>query len=201
MNSNKYAAAGWLAVVQAVIFPAAMVIGMIQGIIGASAFGYTGPIFGPADVLAIIGTGISIYTLIKFREILNEQYNFTDINVLITIAIWWGVLFQLGSIAERGVILTIWPISPVMTAIVNGVYLAFFAIVAGIVDILIGVKLFQIKDELPDTIKLYAILVLISGILELTVILTPLVVLIMIPATSIVLALIFFRAPRKVEFV
>jgi len=84
MTSQKYSTAGWLAIAYAVLFALSFIIGIMQGVLGASLFGYRGPIIGPADFLSLVSMGMYIYVLLMFRRLLNERYNFTDANGLIT---------------------------------------------------------------------------------------------------------------------
>jgi hypothetical protein len=70
----------------------------------------------------------------------------------------------------------------------------------GIVDILIAVKLLKVRDTFGDYIRAYGYISLVAGICEVTVFLVPLS-LILIPASGVVLALIFFRDQEAPEFV
>ena len=48
MPENRYAMAGWLSIVGAVLFVASFVVGIIEAVIAGKAFGYHGPVVGPA---------------------------------------------------------------------------------------------------------------------------------------------------------
>ena len=199
MDENRYQLAGWLAITQAVLFPLAFVISIAQGVIGIAAFGYRGPTFGPSDLLFIIFTGISVYTLTMFRRFLNERYNYHGVDTLILLAICWGIVFQISSLALRIWVVTIWPVSE--TAL-NIVYLSFFAVSmigAGIIDILIAVKLLQIRQSVNELVRAFTYITLASGLAEVSVVLAP-IALLLVPVWCVILGLIFFKK-EEVEFV
>jgi len=199
MDENRYQLAGWLAITQAILFPVAFVISIAQGVIGLAAFSYRGPIFGPSDLLFIIFTGISVYTLTMFRRFLNERYNYHGVDTLILLAICWGIVFQISSLALRIWVVTIWPVSE--TAL-NIVYLSFFAVImiaAGIIDILIAVKLLQIRQSVNELVRAFTYITLASGLAEVSVVLAP-IALLLVPVWCVILGLIFFKK-EEVEFV
>jgi hypothetical protein len=202
METNRYALAGWLSVVAAAIFPAAMVMGWIQGIIGVKAFHYRGPMFGPADILFIGFTAISVYVLIKLKVLLNDRYQFHGLDLLIPIVIGFNILFQLASIALEGLIISVWPLTEKELTVVYIAFMVIFFVSAGIIDIIFAVLILKAKELLGNKLTLYAYLVLAGGIAELTIILLPVVAFLILPASFIVLATIFLGADKdELEFV
>jgi hypothetical protein len=175
------------------------VISIAQGLIGVAAFGYRGPVFGPADLLFVIFTGMSIYTLTMFRRLLNERYNYHGIDTLILLAICWGVVYQISSLALRIWVVMIWPVSEI---VLNIIYITFFAvsmIAAGIIDILIAVKLLQVRQSVNELIRAFTYITLVAGLAEISVVLSP-VALFLVPVSCIILGVIFFKK-EEVEFV
>ncbi|UCB51738.1 MAG: hypothetical protein JSV10_07055 [Candidatus Zixiibacteriota bacterium] len=199
MDENRYSLAGWVAITQAIIFPLAFIISIAQGLIGVAAFGYRGPTFGPSDLLFIAFTGMSVYTLLMLRNLLNERYNYHDVDTLILLAICWGVVFQISSLALRFWVVTIWPVSETALSIIYLVFFAVTMITAGIIDILIAVKLLQIRQKLNEMIRAFTYITLISGLAEVSFVLAP-VALLLVPVSCVILGLIFFRK-EEVEFV
>ncbi|MGB2770553.1 MAG: hypothetical protein WBC88_12575 [Candidatus Zixiibacteriota bacterium] len=199
MDENRYQLAGWLAITQAILFPLAFVISIAQGVIGIAAFGYRGPVFGPSDLLFIIFTGISVYTLTMFRKLLNERYNYHDIDTLIILAICWGIVYQISSLALRIWVVMIWPVSETALTVVYLVFFAVSMITAGIIDILIAVKLFQIRQSVNKLVRAFTYITLVSGLAEVSVVLAP-IALFLVPVSCVILGLIFFRK-EEVEFV
>jgi hypothetical protein len=199
MDENRYSLAGWVAITQAIIFPLAFVISIAQGLIGVAAFGYRGPTFGPSDLLFIAFTAMSVYTLLMFRNLLNERYNYHDVDALILLAICWGVVFQVSSLALRVWVVTIWPVSETALSVVYLVFFAVSMITAGIIDILIAVKLLQIRQKLNEMIRAFTYITLVSGLAEVSFVLAP-VALLLVPVSCVILGLIFLKR-EEVEFV
>jgi len=134
-----------------------------------------------------------------FRRFLNERHNYHGVDTLILLAICWGIVFQISSLALRIWVITIWPVSE--TAL-NIVYLTFFAvsmIVAGIIDILIAVKLLQIRQSVNELVRAFTYITLASGLAEVSVVLAP-IALFLVPVSCVILGLIFFKK-EEVEFV
>jgi hypothetical protein len=200
MPENRYSLAGWLAIAQAVLFPLAFGMSIVQDIIGKAAFRFHGPIFGPSDLLFIIFTGLGVYVLLMFRKLLNERYNYHGIDTLIIISIWWGILFQISSLGLKAYAIVL-GLEPRLTLAL--IYLSFFAVAMltiGVVDILIAVRLLKIKDKLNDLLRALAYITIIAGILEASIVLSPLA-LILVPVTCVILGMIFLREKEEVEFV
>ena len=200
MEPNKYAFAGWLAIVQAIIFPVSIILGIIERGIATGLFDFDRPFFGPSDILVLIFTIIAIYTLLKFKSLLNEHYQYHDLDLLILISIWWAVVFEVVGLGLGFMAIALWPVDKVVFAVV---YLVFFAgamVTIGIVDILIAVKLLKIKENFSEYIRLFAYITMAAGICEVSVLLSP-VSLLLIPVLGIILALIFFRDNQGIEYV
>lgn len=200
MDENKYRLAGWLAIVQAILFPMAMVIGIIEAGIAAGVFDIKRPFVGPSDLLMTLFTIIAVYTLIMFRRLLNERYSYHDLDLLILISIWWAIMFQVIGLALNVLIMIIWPVDKMLYVLVFLVFFVSAMVSIGIVDILIAVKLLKEKDIFGEYIRGFGYVTMAAGISEVTVLLAPLA-LILVPISAIVLALIFFRDKQAVEFV
>jgi len=84
MNSNRYKTAGWLSICVAIIFVPKFVLSLIFGII---AHEYHFPGMYILDALLTIPLTVAyVYLLITFRFLLNERFNFHDVDKLITIS-------------------------------------------------------------------------------------------------------------------
>jgi len=200
MPENRYSLAGGLAIAQAVLFPLAFGISIVQGIIGKAAFRYHGPVIGPSDLLFIIFTGIGVYVLLMFRKLLNERYNYHGIDTLIIISIWWSILFQISSLGLKAYAILLGLEPRLSVALVYLAYITVAMLTIGVVDILIAVRLLKIKDKLNDLLRAFAYITIIGGILEASVVLSPLA-LILIPVTCVILGMIFLREKEEAEFV
>ncbi len=200
MEENKYRLAGWLAVVQAILFPIMFLIGAIEAGIAQGVFHFKGQFIGPSDLVGVVFTIIAIYTLLRFRALLNERYNYHDLDLLVTISIAWLVVFQVLGLAIGLASMILSPVDEVVQVVVLAVFFTAAMVSIGIVDILIAVKLLKVRDVFGDYIRTYGYISMIAGICEVTVFLTPLALL-MVPVSAVVLALIFFRDQEAPEFV
>ena len=54
MEENKYRLAGWLAVVQAVLFPLMFIIGIVETGIAQGIYHFKQPFVGPSDLVGVV---------------------------------------------------------------------------------------------------------------------------------------------------
>lgn len=200
MEENNYRLAGWLAIVQAVLFPTAIFFAIVEQVVAAEMFDIRRPFVGPTDLLMIVFTAIAIYTLLMFRRLLHERYEYHDLDLLILISIWWAIVFQVVGLGLGVLLSMLWPVDRVIFAIVYLIFMTAAMVTIGIVDILIAVKLLKVKEIFSEYIRGLAYVTMAAGICEVTVLLSPLA-LVLMPVSAIVLALIFFRDQQAVEFV
>lgn len=202
MFENRYALAGWLAVAQAVIFPIAIIVSVAQGLIGVMVFHHHGPSgLGPGDMLFLLNTGLFVYTYLMFRRLLNERYNFHGLDPLIIINISLSVLIVLGSLFIRtmGIILAPTIVGRPMAFFTIG-FAVLSYVTSGIVCVIMAVQLLRAREALNDLIKVLAFVFLAEGIVLISVILTPLYW-VLFPVARIIMAMIFLREEKEVEFV
>ena len=200
MTSAKYTFAGWLAIVQAVLLPLSFAVAIIEKGIAEGVFHFNRPFFGPSDVLILVFTIITVYTLWMFKKLLNEEYEYHDLDLLIFISIWWAVVFEVVGLGLGLLLILFWPVNTVVAAVVYLVFMTAAMVSIGIVDILIAVKLLKIKELFSEYIRAFAYITMVAGICEVTVLLTP-ISLLLAPVTWVILALIFFRGAQNVQYV
>ena len=198
MNQNRYSLAGWVAIAQAIVFPLGFFMAIAQGLIGAAVLGYHGPTFGPGDLLFMLFTAMWAYTLWMFRVYLNERYDYHDLDFLITAAICVTVLLQMLSFGLRGIAFGLAPIAGTVFIVLYLIFAAFAMITAGILDILIAVKLLQIRQGANDLLKAFAYITMAVGVLEVTVILSPLAF-VLVPVYCVLLGMIFLGKQEEVQ--
>lgn len=198
MNQNRYSLAGWVAITQAIIFPLGIFMAIAQGLIGVEMFGYHGPSFGPSDLLLMLFTVMWAYTLWMFRVFLNERFDYHDLDFLITAAICVTALLQMISFGLRGIAFGLVPIVGTIFNVLYLIFAAFAMITSGVLDILIAVKLLQIRQGGNDLLKVFAYITLAVGILEVTVILSPLAF-VLVPVYSVILGMIFLGKQEAVQ--
>jgi hypothetical protein len=190
--------AGWVAIAQAVIFPLGFFMAIVQGLIGAAVFGYHGPSFGPGDLLFMLFTVMWAYTLWMFRVYLNERYECHDLDFLITAAICVTVLLQMASFGLQGLAFGLTPIAGSVFIVLNIIFAVFAMFTAGILDILIAVKLLQMRQGANDLLKAFAYVTMAVGVLEVTVIFSPLAF-VLVPVYCVVLGMIFLGKQEEVQ--
>jgi len=200
MEKKSYNLAGWLAIAQAILFPMAIGLGIVEAGISSRFLGYYKPAFGPSDFIMIGFTAIAVYTFLMFKRLLNERYDYHDLDILIYISVAWAVLFQIVGLALGFMVTALWPFNKEVIAIVYIVFMTGAMVTIGIVDVLIAVKLLKVKENFSEYIRIFAYISMIAGILEVTVLLSP-ISLLLIPVSCIILALIFFKDHYQVEFV
>jgi len=200
MEENKYATAGWLAIVQAVLFPMSFVISIVQTGIGAKMFDMHGGFVGPAELIMVVFTAIGVYTLLMFRRLLNERYENHDLDLLIIISIWWAVVFQVVSLGLKTLAMVFAPVDQLVMTLTGLVVMTAAMVTIGIVDIMIAVRLLRVKEALSASIRALAYVTMAAGICEVTVLFMPLALL-LIPVSCVIMAIIFLHDRQEVEFV
>lgn len=201
MSENKYALAGWLAIAGAVLFPLAFIIGILQGVIGMAAFHRPVPILGPSEMLFILVTAIGVYALVMLRTLLNERYDYHNIDALITAAICWNILFQVGSMVLRHLFIPIlWGRGEIIIILLQLSFMVVSMVAIGIIDVMVAIRLLKIKDRLNELLVALVYITLVSGALELSIVLSPLS-LFLVPVNFAVLGMIFLKEKEELEFV
>ena len=200
LDDNRFTLPGWVAVAQAILFPVAFAIGIIERIVGKAAFDYEGPVLGPSEFLWIAFSIMGVYTLSMFRRLLKQRYSFLAIDTLLVLNIWWIIVFQVISLVLTLGFFLGRPVPEIVTAIVFGSFAVISMVSVGILDILIGIRLLRDKDQFSEMIRAFAYVSLVAGILEVSVFLSPLA-LFLVPVSLVILALIFLRDRKDVQFV
>ncbi len=85
---------------------------------------------------------------------------------------------------------------------VNGNVILTFStlIVFGVLDVVLGVILLTKSAELSPLIKVFAVITIIQGIMEVTVILSP-VTFIIFPVALILLSILFIKQPEALDII
>lgn len=201
MTDNRYQLAGWVAIAQAIFMVASIVLSILEAIAAVVVLRKPGLAVGPSDFLVLAGSAMAIYTLLMFRRLLNERYDFHEIDTLITLSIIWNVLFAIGDLVLGAVYVGFRSADRTLGALL--VILPYFAgmmLFGGIVDIMIGIRLLKIKERLTDLLATMAYLSLVGGICAVSLVFAPVAALIGL-VSYVVLGLIFLREPEEAEFV
>jgi len=129
---------------------------------------------------------------------LHDQLNFKSIDILLWIMIGISVVF-FGSLFLLDVLPVNADSNELMVSIGYAISLGCM-ILFGLVDIMIAIILLRHFGELPNLLKAIAILSLVQGIFELSIILN-FFVLFSFPVYLIILAIYFLRKPQMIEVV
>jgi len=200
MEGNRYRLAGWLSIVTALLFPAIFVTGIVQQVVAGRALGYHGPTLGPSEGLGLVLAGISVYVLIVFRRFLNERYEFGGLNTLITLSIIWNIVFQVMGLGIDGLMMLAWPVARTAYLVISLGFLGIFMLTIGVIDILIGVRLMQARRPFSELLRVFAVISIVSGVLEVSVVLSPLALL-LVPVNAVMLGIILLREKDEADFV
>ncbi len=192
MTEKSYTIAGWLSIALAVFLPLLFAVGLAENFIGKHMMGIADSGFGFEKLATAVIAAVIIFILLMLRKLLNERYRFTKANRVITFAIIWYIVFTLGSFVMIFFADTTWP-APDTTSLIA---LITFWIVSmtslGIIEIFLGLRLLRIKEKKNELIKVFAFVTLGTGVLELTVVLSPLA-LVLMPVWCVTAAMLFLR--------
>jgi len=199
MYSSRYKTAGWLSIFVAIIFVPKFVASFVIGII-ALEYHFPGMYILDA-ILTIPLTVVFVYLLITFRFLLNERYNFHDVDKLITISYWCLIITGFISILDDS-LKTVGISGPNLTTPDIVLLITFFSVfyVLGIVSIIYGIRLLRLKGDLFGMLKVYVYTTIAGGVCLVSIILFPLSLIVAV-ATYILEGMIFLRAAEDEEFV
>ena len=93
-----------------------------------------------------------------------------------------------------------WPPDRLSFAIIFGGFMVISIITIGIIDLFIAGRLLGNKDSLPEIIKVFAYIILIMGICEVSIFLSS-IALILVPVQFVIFGLVFLREKDDLEFV
>ncbi|MEN7343983.1 MAG: hypothetical protein AAAFM81_13615 [Pseudomonadota bacterium] len=196
MRSNFYIVAGLAAFALAVLYPGYWIIELsfleedfdngqiINGL-------------HPNDVLFLVVGVLNAAFYLFIRRVLVDDHNYTKLNIVFSLmvalcAVFYGgtfVLDMLHGIVSQTLLLDI------LLFVSVGCLIAF-----GILDLVIGALLIVEKTEMPTLIKAYALVSIVLGFLELTVIGSPLS-LFVFPISALLMGIHFMRPPEVIEIV
>jgi len=160
--------------------------------------------WSPLDWLFVVVGCLSIYLYLSLRKILTEQLNYTGIDIPLLILVAVTVVFFFGLSISQGVLLLSAGDSVAayedIAEVVGVTVLVGTIIISGVAEILIGCLLLRDSNQMPAPIKIFAIITLIMGIFDLTVIFS-FISLFIYPVSMLVLATYFLSKPEMIEVV
>lgn len=183
--TSGYVLAGWLAIASAILLVPQVILALIIEYL----FGRHPVWTMTVAVMNIVGLVIGVYVLYMFRRLLNERCSFHDVDTLITILILVNVASSLLGLVGL--------LPNFQTA--AGVAVAVLFVPFGILEIVFGVKLLQVKDNLFGLLKPFAYFTIAGGVCAATILLSPIGLLLAVTAL-VIQGIIFLRAGDDTEF-
>jgi len=192
MTEKSYTVAGWLAIALAVFLPLMFAFGLAETFVGKHMMGIADPGLSIEDLSTLLIAAVIILVLLILRKLLNERYSYSRADRPITASIIWYILFTIASFGMIYFADTTFP-APDMRSITALIIFWIISMTsAGVIEIFLGLRLLQIKENKNELLKVFAYVTLVMGILELTVVFSPLA-LILMPVWCVTAAMLFFR--------
>jgi hypothetical protein len=200
MTTNRYAAAGWAAILSAagslamlglsLVFDLAKIV-ELQGRFTPAIWSLRQTVLVvTVDALAWI---LGVYALIRFRDLLRERYDFHAIDHLIWIVIGAGLLVAVASHGQR-----IATDGRLGSALVGMASMIVLGVLNGVIGIVFATRLLKINGNLNGYKKPLAYVYLAGSICFLLVV-PALVGIVLLAAWSILLGLAFFKGEELEE--
>lgn len=207
MNTNRYAAAGWAAILSAAgslamlglsfIFDLAKIV-ETKGSFSAAIWTFQQiSLVVAVDAFAWI---LGIYALIRFRDLLRERYGFHAIDNLIWIVIGAGLLVAVASHGQRIVaaqnldsaLVGVTSVERLGSALIGLAMMVVLGVLNGVIGIVFATRLLKINGNLNGYKKPLAYVYLAGSICFLLVV-PALIGVVLLSAWSVLLGLAFFK--------
>ncbi len=145
------------------------------------------------EVFWLLGAAASMFLLLALKRLLNERHAYGSVDPFIWASVIWHGIFFGGSLVLE-----------LIPATNDFGILAIFHVVGfvvfGAIDIIIAIKLLRADRKFPSLIKTIAVVNLIIGICEVSVILAFLLIP-LVAVWFVLFAILFFSKPKEIEFV
>ena len=197
--------AGIAAISLAILFPLYWVYMISTGVFDSGVNYYQTTLkFGFDDVWFILLGVLSIFVYWNLKKVLDNHLGYSAVGVPITLAIIACGAYTFG-LAGLDAFMSIFSNQVGLNThkfVLGAQYLIGVGglIVFGVADILIGALILKNADHDSAVLKVLAIVMIIQGILELTVFLSPLIIGVF-PITLIIMSVIFLTKPQAIEVV
>lgn len=192
MMKKSYTIAGWLSIALAVFLPLLFAFGLAETFVGKHMMGIADPGLSLEDLSTVLIAAVLIFVLLMLRKLLNNRYGYSMADRPITASIVWYIVFTIASFGMTFFADTTFPAPDMRSIIALIIFWIISMTSAGVIEIFLGLRLLQIKERKNELIRVFAYVTLVMGVLELTVILSPLA-LVLMPVWCVTAAMVFFR--------
>ncbi|MCU0254144.1 MAG: hypothetical protein MUE47_06350 [Acidobacteria bacterium] len=200
MSTNRYAAAGWAAILSAAGTLAVLGLSFAFDLskIAGRPERFTPALWSLQQIVLVIAVDalawiLGIYALVKFRDLLRERYDFHAIDHLIWIVIGAGLLVAAASYAQR-----LAADGKLGSALVGVATMVVLGVLNGVIGIVFATRLLKINGNLNGYKKPLAYVYLAGSICFLLVV-PALVGMVLLAAWSVLLGLSFFQGEELEE--
>lgn len=157
-----------------------------------------------SDALYLLIGVLAIYVYLSLKRILSDQLNYRGLDFLLIIMIALCAIVYIGALGfDLAIYLADRRIGVInLDAILSSSFMVNIGgmIIFGIVDILIGIILLRRLNEIPSLLKIFAVITLIQGVFEITIVFSFTTIFIF-PLSMLVLAAYFMKKPEIIEVV
>ncbi len=196
MQDNNYVIAGVAALALAVLFPAYWIIEATAAGLDFESLQVRHAL-GVSRVLFILLGALSIVVYLGLKRQLYDHYNFRGLDIVLAMMIGLcGVFYGGVAIVEL--------ITPVLgfdnSELILTILWLGCVVIFGILDIVIGALLLRAGDQVPGLLRVFAIITLVMGIMEVSLIFS-VVVIFLFPVALVILGLNLLKRPEVIEIV
>lgn len=205
MNNNDYTAPGIAAIALAILFPIYWLAEIFSGTFESGEAFYRNTLsLGFLDLVFLIIGLLCIYIYFNLKKILHEQFNFHGVDIFINVIIAVTAIYFIGLFA-LDVGMTIFGDKvqlPAHKLALNINYVVGIGsmIIFGAADLLMGVLLLKNSDVDNGILKAFAVITIIQGVFEITIIFSGAVILIF-PIALMIMAMLFMRKLDVLEVI
>ncbi len=189
IDSSKYTLAGWMAITGAIMIFPEIIMGMLLDIKPEK----LGILIIPYVFITIAETAITLFAFFRFKQLLNERYEFHRVDTLIIFIIFGSmILTSIGLFVRTMNTLGIIPSDSINLSVIFTSLVIILSIPLAVAGIVFGLKLLKLERGLSGLLKPLAYTQIVASICLASIILMPLGLVFMI-AFQIMLGIVFLR--------
>jgi hypothetical protein len=204
MQNNDYLSPALAAFILALIFPAYWIYVVVGGGASMPEAYYANVLkFDISDWVYLALGALEIYVYLSLKRVLHDRLNFRSIDILIFLIVFNTAIFHGQFFADLSIYLAGDKIGIDTRELILDI--SYFMTIAGIfaygvISFLIGAVLLYKFQNLPNLLKYFAVMTLILGGFQLTLVFGPASIL-LFPISLLILAFYFIQKPEMIEVV